>query len=235
RRRRGLRLFWALVGQDRPDHSIYQSDSLLRALTPLRLSGLPDGSWPVLRNGEPSDGEQRRAKVRRVGICVGGSKVSKRWPVPRFAAVVRRLADDDIEFVAIGGADDRQRLLALYEEAPEVRWAASTVDLDVLGLARAVARLDLLISNDTGPAHLAAGYGVPLVAIFGPTSWVRWAPPSSRRSVTVVRHAVECAPCSNFGGDRCPRADSAWTCMLGLEPQRVVHAAQTLLRGRQAL
>lgn len=225
RRRRGFRLLAALFGVDRPDHSIHQTESYRRALMPLELSSvltpmrLRDAPC---RPNVPTEG-------LRVGLCVGGAHATKRWPVDRFVTVVRQLAVavPYVEFLAVGGREDRQRIDALHSGVPEVRWCASTVDFGLPEMARAVARLDLLISNDTGPAHLASGYGVPVVVIFGPTSWVRWA--QQTKASRIIRHAVECAPCSNFGGARCPRSDGAWTCMRDLAPAQVTAAARVLL------
>src|SRR5262249_52802024 len=97
----------------------------------------------------------------------------------------------------------------------------------VLGLARAIAALDLFIGVDSGPAHLAAGFGVPVVAIFGPTSTVRWAPRGDRHRV--VSLALSCAPCTNFGGELCPLPTRSHECMEGLPAGTVAEAALSVL------
>jgi len=56
-----------------------------------------------------------------------------------------------------------------------------------------LSRLRLLVTNDSGPMHVAAALGVPLVAVFGSTDWRETAPFSDR--ARLVREPVECAPC----------------------------------------
>jgi heptosyltransferase-2 len=56
-----------------------------------------------------------------------------------------------------------------------------------------IKRCDFFITNDSGPMHIAAAFGVPLVAIFGPTDHTTTSPFSDR--AVVVRQDAECAPC----------------------------------------
>ena len=75
-------------------------------------------------------------------------------------------------------------------------------DLDLAGLAAAMAELDLLVTNDSGPMHLAAAVGVPCVALFGPTDRRRTAPAGeSGAGHTVLDRNLWCSPCFRR---RCP-------------------------------
>src|SRR5262249_8572387 len=101
--------------------------------------------------------------------------------------------------------------------------------LDVAQLAAEIAALDLLVSVDSGPAHLGAAYGVPVVVLFGPTSWVRWGPRGARGRALSLE--LPCAPCSNIGGERCPLPDHSHRCMKELDVPRVLAAALEMLEG----
>jgi len=90
------------------------------------------------------------------------------------------------------------------------------------GLAAVLARLDLFIGNDTGPAHLAEAVGTPTVRVFGPADPLRWAPLDRRRH-PIVRHAVACSPCAYW---ECPIDHR---CLNLLDPARVVAVARDLL------
>jgi heptosyltransferase-2 len=68
--------------------------------------------------------------------------------------------------------------------------AGETSLADLVGV---LANLDGFVTNDSGPMHLAAALGVPLVAVFGSTDWRETSPVGVK--ATVVREEVECAPC----------------------------------------
>ncbi|MAD78510.1 MAG: hypothetical protein CMJ51_03965 [Planctomycetaceae bacterium] len=112
-----------------------------------------------------------------LGLVPGGSKMPKRWPAGNFVETARRLRGIAGSIVLIGGPDERELLASIAEDLencsnPVVR------DLGALGLGlhtlrAVVGGCDALVTNDTGPRHLAVGLGVPTVALFGPTDH-RW-------------------------------------------------------------
>src|SRR6185295_9847645 len=79
----------------------------------------------------------------------------------------------------------------------------------------------ILISNDTGAAHVSAALGVPTVVVFGPTEHVSTRPLSERTAV--VRHDVECSPCMLR---KCPIDHR---CMTGVQVEDVCRSAVQLL------
>jgi heptosyltransferase II len=81
-------------------------------------------------------------------------------------------------------------------------------------------------ANDSGPAHLAAALGRPLVVFFGPTSPIRWAPTGP--AVRVLHESLPCSPCSNHGGNRCPIGTHA--CLEAIPVARAFETAERLLR-----
>ena len=88
-------------------------------------------------------------------------------------------------------------------------------------LVGVLASLRLLLTNDSGPMHLAAALGTKVVAVFGSTNWRETAPFASR--ATLVREDVECAPCKLR---ECPIDHR---CMTQVSVERVVAAAEGLL------
>nr|WP_308800161.1 glycosyltransferase family 9 protein [Agromyces protaetiae] len=114
-----------------------------------------------------------RAAVVHVGAFYG----SRRWPAERFAAVARNLAAAGETVVFTGGDADRARAVAI---AGAAGIGADRVLAGRLGLAEfaaVVASARLLVSVDTGAAHLASAYRVPSVVIFGPAPPSEWGPP----------------------------------------------------------
>ncbi|WP_106401127.1 glycosyltransferase family 9 protein [Actinocorallia populi] len=111
----------------------------------------------------------------------GAAHPSRRWPAGRFAEVAAVLEDAGHRVVLTGGA--RERLLAerVAELAalPEQRVLAGRLDLSALAALVAAARL--VVSGDTGVAHLAFAYARPSVTLYGPVSPRLWGPPEHRR------------------------------------------------------
>ncbi len=218
----------ALFGRERPIIDRHTIDLYLGALAPLGIDAAGRKDGPHAARFEPLIA--KNGARRLIGLSPGATHATKRWPLDRFAELADRLqdAEPDAAFVLVGGPLDR----GMLEEIRERRRRAHIVDadiwaLDVLGLARAVASLDLLITVDTGPAHLAAAMGVPVVVIFGPTSKMRWGPRGEKHRVVALD--LSCAPCSNIGDAECPLPSKSHECMRALGVDRVLEAALDVL------
>ncbi|HYE13903.1 MAG TPA: lipopolysaccharide heptosyltransferase II [Pyrinomonadaceae bacterium] len=129
-----------------------------------------------------------------VALCPGSTNSrAKRWPAERFAALADMLADEAGAEVVLVGAREEVEISREVASLASSRPAVLTGETD---LARSVAVLsvaDLLVTNDTGPAHIAAALGRPVVVVFGPTNPLTTRPYSD--SAVVVRRPPECAPC----------------------------------------
>ncbi|GAA5183215.1 glycosyltransferase family 9 protein [Rugosimonospora acidiphila] len=183
-----------------------QSHRLLASLKPQRMLAYrteeyPDGpQWneqehEVLRwcrllawygiEAQPGDLALRppaaRAPMHDVAVVHPGSKSpQRRWPAHRFAEVARRLAAEGQHVVITGSAEERDLALSVCRGAglPEDRALAGQTDVG--GMAALVSAARLVVCGDTGMAHLATGYGVPSVVLFGPVPPSRWGPPANR-------------------------------------------------------
>lgn len=114
-----------------------------------------------------------RATVLHVGAFYG----SRRWPAERFAEVARRLDEAGDIVVLTGGDADRARAVAIARSAGLGPDRVLAGRLDLTGFAAVVASARLLVSVDTGAAHLASAYRIPSVVIFGPAPPSEWGPP----------------------------------------------------------
>lgn len=184
----------ALLGHDPPLTDRHATQVYLEVLAPLGITAAPTA--PRLRGlGEQVPG--------RIGLSPGASHATKLWAPEKFAALADRLASPQRAFVLIGGPSDRPLLDEIRSKVKMARIDPLDVaSLDVLGAAEVLASLELLITVDTGPAHLAAALGAKVVVLFGPTAPERWGPLGERHRV--VRQKLDCMPCSNTGGPRCP-------------------------------
>lgn len=104
----------------------------------------------------------------------GGNNPAKRWPADRFAAVADHLAARHGLAVLVNGSPEEAELagaIAAAARTPVARLPELGITLRSLkALAR---RAAIMVTNDTGPRHIAAAFGVPLVSLFGPTDH-RW-------------------------------------------------------------
>jgi heptosyltransferase-2 len=146
---------------------------------------------------------------------------AKRWAPERFAAaaalVARRLG---ARIAIVGAAAERPLGEAV---AAQLGGSARVLcgDTTLAGLVGVLSELRLLLTNDSGPMHLAAALGTPLVAVFGSTDWTETGPVSER--ARVVREDTECAPC------RLRECPIDHRCMTRVEIARVAAAALELI------
>jgi ADP-heptose:LPS heptosyltransferase len=166
------------------------------------------GGWttPRLRLPETAHASARAligdARRPLVGVHASGGRASKQWHLDRFAAAARELARArDATIVLTGSAADAPLVAEVRRGLGAARVIDATGALELPALAALLGELDLFISGDTGPMHLAAAMATPVVALFGPSNPVRYGPLSR------VRHELRVdLPCSPCGRVRLPPA-----------------------------
>jgi ADP-heptose:LPS heptosyltransferase len=127
--------------------------------------------------------------ARRVTIVHPGAKSpARRWP--HFAAVARALAGRGHDVVVTGSAGERELALAVARDAGLPPAAVLAGDTGLDELAALVAHARLLVSGDTGIAHLATAYRTPSVVLFGPVPPRRWGPPPDRAYHRAIWHGT---------------------------------------------
>ncbi len=160
-----------------------------------------------------------------IGLHVGARASSRRWPSHYFAALADELTRQFKAHIILTGSVAEKALVQ------EVQAQMKTHPLNLAGktslgsLAAVISKLDLFVSNDTGPAHIANAIGTPSITIFGPVDHRRWAPLDQLRH-PIVRHSVVCSPC---GLSDCPIDHR---CLRRISPVSVMAVAERLLLGR---
>lgn len=224
RRRTPRQTALALVGIDPPVRGPRATQLYADVLRPLGIDR--PGRTEVALSGAARDlaaAALAGAPRPRVAFAPGASRATKLWPAERFAAVADALAADGMRVVLAGGPADAEAL-ARFRGALRAPVAGDLTRLPVEGLAAGLADVDLLVACDSGPVHLAGAVRTPVLAVFGPTSAERWGPPPPGR---VVRFPIDCSPCSNHGGDRCPEGHHR--CMTELTADAVLAEARAML------
>jgi len=153
------------------------------------------------------------------GAAYGSSKL---WEPARFARVADHFAErHGMQALIISGPGETEIAgeIASRMRSRPIRFSEGEV---TLGHVKAmVRRCALMVSNDTGPRHLAIAYGVPVVTLMGPTHPA--VTESDYAKEVVVRVEVPCGPCYRR---RCP---TDHRCMRLITPERVIGAAEALL------
>ncbi|HSQ51565.1 MAG TPA: HAD-IIIA family hydrolase, partial [Nitrospiraceae bacterium] len=175
-------------------------------LMPLGLTGDPSAPELVVFPEEEQAMAGRFAKggLTETDVVVGinpGSTYggAKRWLPERFAEVTERLCrtiresrEQEVSVVIFGAKGEEhlgQEIASQLSSRSLVLSGATTIR----ELMAAVKQCAVLLTNDTGPMHIAAAFQVPVVAIFGPTDWRTTSPFGSAHAI--VRQPVDCAPC----------------------------------------
>jgi ADP-heptose:LPS heptosyltransferase len=110
-------------------------------------------------------------------LHVGAFYESRRWPAERFAAVARELARHGRRVVFTGSAGERERALEVARLAGLGTDSVLAGEIDLAEFAAVIEDAALVVSADTGAAHLASAYARPSVVLFGPAAPEHWGPP----------------------------------------------------------
>jgi lipopolysaccharide heptosyltransferase II len=217
------------------------------AVNARRLVARASGRAATARSGSPArlalpaDAIHRARAIvgtsRRplIGVHPSGGRPSKQWHLDRFAQTANELAQTRGATIVLTGAagdrpmvDDVKRGLTL----PPDRVVDACGDRDLPELAALLGELDLLVSSDTGPMHLAAAVGTPVVALFGPSDPKRYGPLGAAQRV--IRIDLPCSPCGQvrLPPERC--RGRVPDCLDGIHPATVVAAAIELLDAHEA-
>jgi len=162
-------------------------------------------------------------------VNVSARWTTKRWFLRSFGEVIDRVHEDGVGTIAvIGSAEDQQ-------DAEQLRAISHSPFVDLTGavslgyLPALLSSAALLVTNDSGPMHIAAAVGVPVVAMFGPTSEVRTGPYGTGHQV--LASSVSCRPCFS----RVCRHQPELECLRLITPDEVCGTIRRLLAERASL
>jgi heptosyltransferase III len=171
-------------------------------LKPLEEIGVPITSYVTRLDLRAEDQENVRARLERarqypgrplVVVHPGAGAPSKCWPAADFAAICDEIVSDlGGEVLLLAGLRDQDRLLDL---GAMMRTMPTTLDgpLGPGQLAALLGAADLFVGHDSGPMHVAACVGTRVVAIYGSSSVVHWAPVGMRHHL--LQAEMPCTAC----------------------------------------
>lgn len=162
-----------------------------------------------------------------VGINPGGDWKCKRWNPEYFAAVADRLAEMfDARIILLGGLGE-EAVAQSIQNAMKSKVTNLAGKLDLNELVYIISRFDLFLTNDSGPMHMAAATGTPLVALFGPGNPAIVRPYMPERLYRIVYKGMECRPCKT---EQCKHS----SCMETITPDEVFFCCADLLNAVNA-
>ena len=176
-------------------------------------------AWQLLRK------QGARVGAPIVLLCPGSiNSRAKRWPAENYAALGDRFIEQGANVVLIGSAaeiDVSHQVCANMRQQPIVLTGKTTV----AEVTAAIGIADVLVTNDTGPAHIGSAVKAPTLVIFGPTNPRTTYPFSA--TAEMIRHPPDCAPCMLRD---CPIDHR---CLTAITPAEVFERARALMRARE--
>lgn len=158
-----------------------------------------------------------------VALVPGARWESKRWTVKGFASLGDMLAGSlGMQVLLVGSGEDSQ-INSMICGAMTHKALDLSGRTDIQLLMAVLERAAVVVSTDSGPMHMAAALGTPVVALFGPTAPWRTGPYGKGHKV--VRKDLPCSPCFKR---RCPQRK----CMAAIEVREVLHEVEQVLRER---
>ncbi|MBQ1027767.1 glycosyltransferase family 9 protein [Micromonospora sp. C95] len=241
----GARLTAGLRAEDAPPldrwlRYVYYQHEVIRYLEAVALVGAAATTiTPALAVTETDRAEARTVlgepERPRVALHPGATDTRRRWPADRFGEVARTLHADGYEILVTGTPAERDVVDQVVATAGvPVRPQVGTLGLS--GLAGCYAGCELVVSNDTGPLHLAAAVGTPTVGIFWVGNLITTASVTRGRHRPITSWTVHCPVCGvdctpgiyphRPGDGDCPHRDSFVT---DVPVAEVLEAARELL------
>lgn len=159
------------------------------------------------------------ARERLVLLNPHCRKEANIWPAERFAKLAERLlAEPGLRVAVTGGPIAKQLCDTIAAPYGDRVWRADGA-FSLLGSAELIRRASAFVTGDTGPMHIAAAVGTPIVAIFGPADPLRTGPYAA--DAIVVNRRLPCAPCF---AKQCPLTDTPKKCLTDIGTAEVFAA-----------
>ena len=207
------------VSVPRPSRETHAVDWYLETLRALHVPVHSNFEWMPRREGIAREVATLWGLngTPTVSLLPGARWDNKRWPAEHFRDLVLQLRAryPALHFVILGGGSDGPLAAQIASAAPEhcLDLTGRTSLLQTVEVLRAS---NAVVTNDTGPMHMAAALRKPVIALFGPTN-PRRTGPYGQIDRALQRHDLPCVPCMKA---TCSYHDPI-ACLKGLTPQRV--------------
>jgi ADP-heptose:LPS heptosyltransferase len=178
------------------------------------IGAAPISTAPKVFLSDAERQAQRLPAGRWAALHPGAKEPFRRWPVEHFIKVGRALQEKGMQILITGSASERALMEAVAQGLP----GATLLDpkSSIRKLAALLEQMDLIVSNDTGPLHLAAALDRPVIGLYGPTD-PRLCGPYRAERATIISRKPTCTPCLR------KKCNSPF-CLLQIGPEETIKA-----------
>jgi ADP-heptose:LPS heptosyltransferase len=172
-----------------------------------------------------------------VGINPGAFRPSRTWPAGRFKDIAMWLIEEMSAHVVITGGDKEKAVVESIAESLPGDRVKTVTGVSIMKFGAVIERMNIFMTNDTGPMHVAAAVGVPTVALFGQTNLYRYHPYMDDSMYITIKKECSICPCSSFEHpmEECRKHDcDDKQCMDSITMDEVIEAAEKLLSKQNA-
>lgn len=213
------------------DRSLHAADMYLDVLRQLGVADLSNEGLKIIPSAEDKKlaaefYQSYNIKVddKLIGFNIGSASATKCWLPERFAQVADHVADKGYKPVFFGSSGELPVVEETIAGMQTNSYLMATGKLTIGGLVAAFDRLELLVTNDSGPMHVAISQHVPIVALYGPSKPELYGPYKAQKAV-VVRAQPPCEGCQDAMKHVCPDLK----CMHNITSQQVIAAVDNVL------
>ncbi len=175
--------------------------------------------WLTLQSRLPFVWSERK----KVLLFPGSVWETKKWT--DYLSLAKNLTRQ-YEVVLMGAANEKNLCLEIQKQVPQAQVLAGQTSLHETLLI--IHHADLVVCNDSSPAHLASLTNTPVLSIFGPTIIEQGFRPWSAQAYVLDRQGLFCRPCGAHGHNKCPRGTHE--CMKNISVAEVEKSVQSVLK-----
>lgn len=196
----------------------HNTEYLLTLLDPLGIKN--SDSAPFLNVSTICSIPKDRSKKFEIVLCPCGRSKGKSWSIEGFAEIIKQFSSLG-QCYLIGGTAEQSILKEINKKAKDQATVlAGTYSLTEI--AQLISRADLMISVDTGPAHIAEAVNTPAIVLFGPTDSNLWGP--RKKHSVIISCKLDCGPCHDDAF-----CQNQYRCMKGITVEEVIAHAKRIL------
>jgi predicted lipopolysaccharide heptosyltransferase III len=213
--------FLNFIADSSRDQVRHETENHLNILKPLEITATDTSLNFIVRDSERQSMRQKVSIGNRpiVAICPFGRSPLRSWTYEGYVELIKILSASADCFL-VGAKSDKKKMEEISRGANDTAKVLAG-ELNLSELAAFFQEINLLITVDTGPLHIASAIGIPLVALFGPGDWRVWGPKT--KFAQVVKSDADCSPCGGKPIDSCNRG-----CMKQISLQEVLQAIENI-------
>ena len=157
-----------------------------------------------------------------IGFHIGASQSNKAWDMQYYHKLIKELLIDKKYFLVLFGGYKEQDFKSYFNDIEHTLFLNTIGDFKLNELIAAISSIDLLVTNDTGPMHIASAVNIPVIDIsLGPVS--KWETGAYNQNALIIEARLDCHPCS-FSYN-CQH----WNCHHFITPETVMNAIEYML------